>query len=157
MHDGEFDESGRLAAAMRQLAEASAVDAPPRVEAAVVAAFRARRRAGRRWIPAAALAAAAAVLLMAVWLRPERPPFVREPAPAGFFAITPGPLIEPWEVAPVVRVRLGRRDAERLGLPVQWHSQITAMEVDVLVGRDGVAKAVRLAGYPEQNLKGTKQ
>ncbi len=144
-----------LGAALRQLDE-SAGEPSARVDAAVANALLSRRprRAPSGWIGGAA---AAAVVAVAAWngaLRKDPPKTaVDRPAPESygeFYAIGPGPVLEQGRFAPVVRMRLPRREVARLGLPIQWETQITSVEVDVVVGRDGTAKAVRLVRLGNQ-------
>jgi hypothetical protein len=190
MSEGEDREVTRALAALA--AEMSLEEAPARVEAALVGAFRARRsrRVAVRW--ALVAGAVAAGLLLAVAVRPGsrveplptpriahagrapawKPPAVAAPAavasraparrrapvrpatPAGqtspaeeevasdFFALRPGPLVEPGEMAPLVRVRLPRYEMRRFGLPV-GPEPLRTIEADVLVGQDGMARAIR--------------
>jgi hypothetical protein len=93
---------------------------------------------------AAAAVNRALLVLLAVVGLVRRPAEPARPGPAlqraddleGFIAIGPGPVVESDRFAPVVRMSLPSRDP-RFG----------SMEVDVVVGRDGVAKAVRWVGY----------
>ncbi len=137
MNHDERALSDALAALAESRREVSASD---RVEAAVGAEFRARRvRAPRKWMAWAAVAASV-VLAVVGYLRYQRTAY---PAPVrpvhdleGFVAIGPGPVVESDGFAPVVRMRLPSGDP-RVGL----------IEVDVVVGRDGVAKAVRYVRF----------
>jgi hypothetical protein len=76
-----------------------------------------------------------------------------------FYPIAPGQAIEEDSFAPVIRMRLPRQEWKRIGLPPVVHTALgedsLTLDVDVLVGRDGVAKAVRLArDGKEFNLEG---
>ena len=107
-----------------------------------MAEFRAQRaRARRRTWTAWAGVAAAVVLAVAGYMRQQetdRGTAAVRPVQNldGFVAIGPGPVVEPDGFAPVVRMRIPSRDP-RAGM----------MEVDVVVGRDGVAKAVRFVRF----------
>lgn len=140
-------EERALSDALAALAESRRdAEAPDRVESAVLAEFRARRTRVRTqvrtWMAWAGVAAA--VVLAVVGYMRQQGPVKRAPMRAvhdldGFVAIGPGPVVEPDGFAPVVRLRLPSRDA-RAGV----------IEVDVVVGRDGVAKAVRFVRFDNQ-------
>jgi hypothetical protein len=71
-----------------------------------------------------------------------RPETLEEEVASDFYALRPGPLVEPGEMAPLVRVRLPRSEMRRFGLPAgpePWRT----IQADVLVGHDGMARAIR--------------
>ena len=150
-----------------------ATDAPDRVERGLVAAFRsqqARQECGRRfmWLPVLTWAAAAAVLVVLAMLtihgsRPvvaprHAPPaavqWASSPAPADF---SPGadsndgdfiPLPNAEQVGDnedvnVVRVEVPRSAMLAVGLPVNPEQASEMVEADVMLGSDGLARAVR--------------
>ena len=155
-------ESGRpIAASLRLLAaEMKNVSAPPRVEAHLVGAYRERYRqhappAGevRRW-----WAAAAAVLLVAAALltgaRQPPPPLVAAnsgiAAPVGnededtAFIPLPNAAGSPQDDdVDLVRVELPRSAVTALGVPASDDSDAESVEAEVLLGPDGMARAVR--------------
>ena len=162
----EFRRHGALAERLRSLgAELRAVQAPPRLEARLAAAFRARcgveiRRAGPRWLPVAAWAsAAAAVLALALFLvrdRLPRPP--QRDAPVAVLAqdagdwgetdsgFVPLPNAQPMnldEETDVVRVELPRSAMLAMGYAVPAEQASELVQADVLMGTDGLARAVR--------------
>ncbi|MCC6538863.1 MAG: hypothetical protein IT162_15015 [Bryobacterales bacterium] len=126
------------------------IGASARVREIVVAALppapAVRRPAAWDWRPWA-MAAAVLLTFAAVWLSsPGSPP---QPQTAGaahmatdFFPLTPAGL-EPADPAQVVRIKVPRREMRRFGLPVREELERAAVEAEVLVGPDGVARAVR--------------
>ncbi|MBK5295277.1 MAG: DotU family type IV/VI secretion system protein [Acidobacteriia bacterium] len=168
-----------LGAAMRQQ------QAPGRVEAALLEAYRNRHQRSRHqwrnmW-PVWAIASAAAVVVVAVVLKAPEPAVnqpaaqvvktatptpvapalgivVAEPEPkkvaAGaprnsrseivtdFFPLRNGPVFED-DVSQLVRVRLPRTTLTRYGLPGGQDGPESTVRADVLLGRDGMARAIR--------------
>lgn len=121
--------------------------APAEAEKRVLAAFRPRRPQPLRvaWL---GLAAAVLICVAIAGFRIRKAPgrTAAIPVSGPFYAISPGAAIESGEFAPVIRMRLPRRELQRIGLAA-WgpaDTGVASLEVDVLVGRDGVAKAVRL-------------
>ena len=145
------------------------VEAPPRVEARLRSAFR-RRTAGesrvlpRRWMPVATWAAAFATMFaLAAFLVRERQPeaarpaaqrtielamlqpqadsdgFISLPNSAGFAA---GETADGDEVN-LVRVELPRSAMIALGLDVSADRAEELVEADVMLGSNGMARAVR--------------
>ncbi|MBM3798313.1 MAG: hypothetical protein FJW31_30715 [Acidobacteria bacterium] len=97
----------------------------------------------RRW----ALAAAAVLFATAaLWFASPRTPPRHEPVAArvatDFFPLTPAGL-EPADSAQVIRIRVPRREMRRFGLPVREELERAAVEAEVVMGPDGVARAVR--------------
>ncbi len=138
---------------LRALAEADrGASAPPEVEAALVAAFRRRHRAAPRVRPrwtvwAAAAAAIALAFVVGRWTaEPVRPP-APEPAQAEvvtrFFPLAPGVDLSAAENAPRLRVRLPRTVLASFGLPVSTERLDEPVEADIVVGEDGIARAIR--------------
>jgi len=156
-----------LALALRRLANAS--EPPPidpQREAALMAAFDATRHeipVSRPYWGMAGLAAAAAILI-AVTL-PGRAgrhgdPFdgmaAREPLPSSSRGVQPDPLppmefvlvpgaagLPPMESGSLVRMDIPVSMLPSLGLPPPAAS-VTAVRADVIVGQDGLKRAVRL-------------
>ena len=150
-----------VAGGLRLLAaEMKHVSAPPRVEAHLVRAYRERFRQRvppvgevRRW-----WAAAAAVLLVAgaLWtgVRPPAAPLVATnsgPAAAtgiededSAFIPLPNAAGSPQDDdVDLVRVELPRSAVTALGMPASDDSDAESVEAEVLVGPDGMARAVR--------------
>lgn len=196
MSNRDFDGAApELPARLRALAKASPREAPPELEAVLVAEFRKRNlpreaagRARWRWI----LAAAACLVLAAgvAWLarrNPSRPAAVvaaRPPAPVAEPRVQPAPKpaaakrterkrVTPARPAPkpvgtppgppeiateffpvsysaappeygtVVRVRLPRSALTSFGLPVNVEQAAEPVKADVLLGEDGIVRAIR--------------
>jgi hypothetical protein len=127
---------------------------PAHVDAAVMAAWDASRRdqapaASRLWVPWAV--ACAAIVMTAVLLtwRPANPG-----APSRAAALA-GPLIQQELVLVpefdrtgplmLMRVRMTRREFSRLGVPISNPDGDGLVDVEVLVGEDGVARSIRRA------------
>ncbi|MBZ5621870.1 MAG: hypothetical protein LAQ69_24565 [Acidobacteriia bacterium] len=170
----------RLAAGLRTIAaEWSQVEAPARVEARLIAAFRSHAGLGhsgramfrppRVWLPVATwLAAAAAVVALAIALVSGRQPKpAHQSVPSGSewaFAQVPGELgtgddspyndadfiplpnaerISPNEDVNLVRVEVPRSTMIALGYDVSADRASEAVEAEVVLGADGLARAVR--------------
>ncbi len=150
---------GPVEAGLRLLAaDMKDVSAPPRVEARLVRAYRKRYRrpvsapSDMRW-----WAAAAAVLLVAtaLWTGVRPPPrqFAANPGVAATPAIVeddaafiplPNVAGSPQDDdVDLVRVELPRSAITALGLPASDDNGAESVEAEVLVGPDGMARAVR--------------
>jgi hypothetical protein len=145
-------------------AEERELEAPARVEVALRAAFREGPGGRQRRVPPTApvligLGAAAAVVIAALFgsprlgappspgtLRPAEsaqmgaPP--AEPAVGFVPFLFPEPLDEE-EGGQVVRVSLPMTALASMGWPVSDETSLNTVEADVLVGEDGLARAVR--------------
>jgi len=149
-----------LAAGLRLLAaDMQDVSAPPRVEVRLVHAYRERYR--QRVSPAGGTlrwwAAVAAVLLIAtaLWTGVRPPP----PLVAANAGVAPAAGIDEEDVAfiplpnaaalpqdedvDLVRVELPRSAITALGIPASDDGGADSVEAEVLVGPDGMARAVR--------------
>ena len=150
-----------VAASLRLLAaDMKNVSAPPRVEAHLVRAYRERYR---QRVPAAGevhrwWAAAAAVLLVAgaLWLGVRQPPPLLVAANSGPAAVAaseeeesafvplPNAAGSPQDDdVDLVRVELPRSAVTALGMPANDDGDAESVEAEVLVGPDGMARAVR--------------
>jgi anti-sigma factor RsiW len=149
-----------VAAGLRLLAaEMKHVSAPPRVEAHLLRAYRERYR--QRVPPAREVhrwwAAAAAVLLVAgaLWIGVRQPPPPPVAANSGLAAAAASEEEEMFVPLPnaagspqdddvdLVRVELPRSAVTALGMPANDDSDAESVEAEVLVGPDGIARAVR--------------
>ena len=80
---------------------------------------------------------------------PVRRPASKGPVPARqmateFIPMRPGPLLDPDEFAQVVRIRVPRADMRRFGFPMDMNVEPSAaVTADVVLGRDGTARAIR--------------
>lgn len=158
-----------LAAGLRRMAEnMSGVHAPARVETRLLRAFRqqnaiAAPRERNRWLLPLCWAAAAALLLAAaIFLtggrQPERHPqmaLLTEPSsapdadaaadavPEGFIPLPNAERIGPNDDVNLVRMEVPRSTMVELGLAVSADRGSDRVEADVLLGSDGLARAVR--------------
>jgi hypothetical protein len=158
---------GELAAGLRSLAEEQVhIEAPSRVEARLIAAFRAQAgvpagRAVRRWIPAATWAAAvAAMIAVGMFLVRDRETETRGNAPHrvevaaiesatdfatddGFLPLPGAAQLVSADDVNVVHVELPRSAMMQVGIEVNPDRAGETVRADVMVGADGVARAVR--------------
>jgi hypothetical protein len=159
---------GELAAAMRSLAEQQArIEAPSHVEARLVAAFRAQagvpagRTRVRSWTLSATWAAAiAAMIAMGIFLVQDRETKTRDNAPHrveltaiesgsdfaeddGFLPLPGAEQLVPADDVNVVHVELPRSAMMQVGIEVNPDRAGETVRADVMVGSDGVARAVR--------------
>jgi hypothetical protein len=111
-------------------------------EHAAVAADRSSRLAARR--VALVVAAAAAVVVAATWLQHPPASTPREMTPAGEpgYVLVPDPLADPASLH-VVRLRMRRAGLASLGVPLVNPDADGLVEVELLVGEDGVARSIR--------------
>jgi hypothetical protein len=146
-----------LALALRRLADAS--EPPPidpRREADLMAAFDAAARSAppiRRPYWGMAGLAAAAALLIAVGLAPDRagrhgsssPPFVRgvQTEPSEFVIVPGAAALPPMESGSLIRVDVPVAMLPSLGLTPPA-APVAAVKADLIVGQDGLTRAVRL-------------
>lgn len=142
-------EESPLEEALRSLASEDETRVPARVDAAVMAAWDVHRghtpaHSRRRWL--FWVAACAGVVLAAVLLAPRLTPGDPDPDSASLIEqelvlvpeVEPGPLM-------LMRVRMTRREFSRLGVPISNPQGDGLVDVEVLVGEDGVARSVRRA------------
>ena len=164
-----------LAEGLRAVAaQGRQVEAPARLEARLVRAFRSHNgvAAGRpqlAWVPALTwMAAAAAVLALALLLVRDRQPqpagrgipgrielaALQLPASAetagdslyadgGFIPLPNAARVGATEDVNLVRVELPRSSMIALGYPVSAERASEAVEAEVVLGADGLARAVR--------------
>jgi hypothetical protein len=135
-----MDSDARLIAAMAALvAETGTMEAPPEVEAAVLAEFDAARRGTiHRWLPIAACIAAAAMLLRG----PAPPPRIARERP--FVQIPYVAPLAPYERVSVRRIEMPVTALIAAGFEMPAREMGAAVPADVLVGQDGRALALRL-------------
>jgi hypothetical protein len=147
---------------LRALAADGPLEAPRHIEERLKAEFRKRNR--RRnlitWAPTFGVAAAAAVLL-AVWIHNEKPqpapavvaahaaahaaaPAVEEDADASFYPLPEAEALPAVETAMVVRVQLPVSSLQLMGVPMDDDRADAAVEAELLLGQDGLARGVRL-------------
>jgi len=129
---------------LRRLAAVLPREASPQVEQKIAAVFRARHpRSSRLWI----YLAAAAVLVLAIALGLKRsavrPAEYVYSAP-GFVALPYAESGVPLESVVVIRVRMRPAELSSMGVAVPAAAETAQFTADLLVGQDGVARAVRL-------------
>ncbi|MGH9722015.1 MAG: hypothetical protein ACRD8O_17545 [Bryobacteraceae bacterium] len=94
--------------------------------------------------PAVPLAVAAAASKPAPTRRPRRPaPPARLEVATGFFPVAGGDLLSPFDRGQMVRVRLPRSALGVFGLPFNEDRASGTVKADVLLGEDGMARAIR--------------
>lgn len=153
-----WEEERQLTAEFAALrGESRAAAAAPQVAAALDAAFAQQRRGkgGTEFSLRPVLALAAALLLTVaglIWMRSSRPS-----GPTSTVSQTPDrevytnffPLsaaasrFDMSEASHVIRIRLPRGEMRRFGVPVQEGFERLSVEADVVIGQDGIARAVR--------------
>jgi hypothetical protein len=153
-----------LKAALRALARGeAALQAPDEVEARVMRAWDAAQARGRpatrRFVPRG-LQVAAALVLLAVgtyWLTGVRnrstSRSVGDPRESVAAPALPSDEVQAWlELDPgplqIVRVGVSRATLVEQGYPVSDPDGDGLVEIDVVVGADGVARSVQLAAAP---------
>ena len=114
---------------------------------------------GSPWRPVLAMAAAVLLTVLAGWYLARRP--MAEVGPSSkaprsgqqvlytdFFPLSRRAL-DHDEPAQVVRIRLPRREMRRFGLPVTEEFERSPIEADVVIGPDGIARAVRFVSLSQ--------
>jgi hypothetical protein len=146
------DESD-LKGALRRLAEILPRDVSTAAEQRMLAAFRARKRRSRRLWAYGAAAAACFGLILGWFLEyhsvhvshtPAMESLTNDPATAGFVALPYAQSGVPLEETVIVRVRLRPSELGILGVQVPPARATGSVSADLLIGQDGVARAVRL-------------
>jgi len=151
---------GPVAEGLRLLAaDGKRGSAPPRVEAHLLRAYRARygrpvpsARESRYWW-AAATAVLLAAALLRTGMRAPQPPLVAANAPiavagsdeedASFIPLPNAAGSPQDDDVDLVRVELPRSAVTALGIPANDFGDAPSVEAEVLVGPDGMARAVR--------------
>ncbi len=122
------------------------------VRAAVLDAFVSKPRVERpAWQPLLALAAVLVMAIASGWYFTRPRPVVRQasrPVYTDFFPLSTVAL-DRHEPAQLVRIRLPRREMRKFGLPVSEEFERTSIEADVLIGQDGIARAVRFVSQSQ--------
>ena len=137
----------RLRAALDGLARSVSGSPPSATEALLLDAFRRRRYKRRAHWPVWLTAAAALVIAtLVIWSRPAvpRPDASRQREVAtDFIPLRRGPILLPDEASQIIRIELPRREMRRFGIPVSSEFDESRVQADVIVGQDGMARAVR--------------
>lgn len=144
---------------LRALADEGPRQAPAHVRERLLMEFRKRSVRKRRmvWFPASGIAAIAAalVLLVAMPRHVSRVPVkpaagttdvranVSSDPDSGFYPLPEAEGLPPVENATVIRVQMSVESLQSMGLDVNGDNSADPVEADVLVGQDGLARAVR--------------
>jgi len=154
------EQNRELLEGLRALAADGPREAPGHIEQQLMAQFRRqkRRRNFWNWAPVSGVAAAAAIALT-LWLPREKPKLAPVPAlvaahviapvadeenDASFYPLPEAEALPAVENAMVVRVQLPVSSLQLMGVPVSEESADSNVEADLLLGQDGLARAVRL-------------
>jgi hypothetical protein len=145
---------------LRALAAEGPREAPLHIEAQLRAQFRKqnRRRHLAAWMPAFSVATAAGIaLLLWVHAKPKPAPapavvealavapVAEEDADSSFYPLPEAEALPAVENAMVVRVQLPVSSLQLMGVPVSEERADASVQADLLLGQDGLARAVRLA------------
>ncbi|MBV8551671.1 MAG: hypothetical protein JOY54_10245 [Acidobacteriaceae bacterium] len=148
-----MNDHARLREILARLAVAQPREASPDTEERILAAFRARRRRLRpAWAYWASAAACLALGFGWFWMyHPAQSPVTAatanesyHSATAGFVALPYAQSDVPMEEAIIVRVTLQPSELRVLGAPIIVRKATGRINADLLVGQDGVARAVRV-------------
>jgi hypothetical protein len=146
---------------LRALGADGPQDAPDRVEWQLRAEFRKRsqRRRVKVWMSFAAVAAMAAGIALLLWVREAPKPAaatpaaatlaaspvaVEEEADASFYPLPAAEALPAVENAMVVQVQLPVSSLRLMGFPVDEERADAAVQAELLLGQDGLARGVRL-------------
>jgi hypothetical protein len=123
---------------LKALAASETSGPPPGLEAALLAQL--KKRPGRIISWPLALEALAAAAVIAIAVVGSRAP---EPVETGFVSVPFVEPIGPTETARVVRVRMPVGALAKWGMPVATANPNQSIDADVVLGEDGLARAVR--------------
>jgi hypothetical protein len=158
-----MEDNRELLENLRALAAIGPQDAPDCVERQLRAEFRkrSRRRRVRVWTSFAGVAAMAAGIALLVWVREApkshagapaatavldaSPVVEEEEADASFYPLPEAEALPALENAMVVRVQLPVASLRLMGFPVDEERADAAVQAELLLGQDGLARGVRLA------------
>jgi hypothetical protein len=139
------DNEEKLLAGLKALAASDAASEtsgpPPELEAALLKQLK-RKRTVISWPLALEVLAAAAIILIAVFAR--HAPAVS----AEFIAVPYAAPIGEYERTEVVRVNVPVTALAQWGLPVSSMGLSQRVDADVVIGEDGLARAVRFVENP---------
>ena len=84
--------------------------------------------------------------------RPAAVPYRPRPVADAGYVIVPGPLVDPTTLR-VVRVRMSRMALATFGMPLVNPDADSLVEVEILVGDEGVAQSIRRAALVSEPSK----
>jgi len=159
---GSVGDDPRVEASLRALAIDDAQGAvPPHLEAGVMRAWDAQDAlrpgpvARGSWTPLAwrlvAIAVAVAITTIYIWLPARRAEGPRAVAADATGALATEQRGEPTGLS-VVRVRMSRSAFASLGFPILEPDAAGVVDVEVIVGEDGVAQSIRRAAFAETHV-----
>jgi hypothetical protein len=132
-----------LEAQLRRLAAMTPRGASVAVEQRLLTAFRASRRPRKRvWIYLVA-AAACLILMGGLYLLTPKAPVVNQYQAAGFVVLPYAQSDVPLEQPVIVRVNIPASQLRFMGVPSIAGPANARISADLLVGQDGVTRAVR--------------
>jgi hypothetical protein len=153
-----MEDNRELLENLRALAADGPQAAPERVERRLRAEFRAlsKRRRARVWASVAGVGAVAAGIALLGWARVSPKPAVaavhvaepiaaEEETDASFYPLPQAEALPAVENAMVVRVQLPVSSLRLMGFPVDEDAADAAVQAELLLGQDGLARGVRLA------------
>lgn len=133
---------------LRTLAETGPQDAGPGAQHQLLVRFR-ERRAMRRWVYAAGTVMSVigvAVLCIALWYNratQKNAPFATASQASGFITLPYGQSGVPLEQPVIVRIDIPVSQLGPMGVQVNPLGANGMVKADLLVGQDGIARAVR--------------
>jgi hypothetical protein len=152
------DNDRELLEGLRALAADGPGEPPNRVEERLRSEFRKqnRRRNQATWVPVLSVATAAGIALL-LWIHTKEPkpapavvetrtaaPVVVDESDASFYPLPEAEGLPAVENAMVVRVQLPVSSLTLMGVPVGEERADAAVQADLLLGQDGLARGVRL-------------
>jgi len=154
-----MEDNRELLENLRALAADGPQEAPDRVERRLRAEFRilSRRRRVRVWASVAGVGAIAAGIALFGWVRvsPRPTPVAmqstaesvaaEEDADASFYPLPEAEALPAVENAMVVRVQMPVSSLRLMGFPLEEERADAAVQAELLLGQDGLARGVRLA------------
>jgi hypothetical protein len=134
----------KLLSGLRALAASETGGPPPGLEAALLKhlSMQMKRRRVIAWPLVVEVLAAAAIVVIAIYSRPAAS------APGEFVTVPYSAPIGPYERAELVRVNVPVVALAQWGLSVPAVDPGRRVNADVVIGEDGLARAVRLVGNP---------
>lgn len=150
---------------LRALASDGPREAPPHMESRLQTEFRRHKRRRRlmTWTPVFSVAAAIGIALL-LWAHSDKSkpasasldgpavaaiqsvvPATEEDTDASFYPLPEAEALPAVENAMVVRVQLPVSSLQLMGVPVSEERADASIQADLLLGQDGLARAVRLA------------
>ncbi len=154
-----MEDNRELLEDLRALALDGPAQAPDRVEWQLRAEFRmrARRRRAKVWASFGGMAAIAAGIALFAWVRETPKPAAApqviaaipaaaedEASDASFYPLPEAEALPAVENAMVVRVQMTVSSLRLMGFPVDEDGPDGAVQAELLLGQDGLARGVRL-------------